>query len=1187
MNRALLHRSGRWSGPLFISLAIALDLSQAGATAQEITRPGRPPTQLTEDERILQLQERDRHRNEAVRLANSGRLDEAVREMEATLVIERQVLGELSDDAAKTLLALAKLHEFREDRDSARKVLRDLLALRELQSNRRDWRVGDARRDLADLDKRTMMTPRERKRLEMARQLHSKGQALRSRQQYTAAEVAMRDAIQTFVALLGEDHPYHAAALNNLGGLYEDMGAYARAEPLYLKALAIWKNTVEEDHPDYARSLNNLGGLYRATGQFAQAEPLYRRALAIKKQSLGEDHPDYARSLNNLGELYRATGEYARAEPLYRHALMIRKRSLGEDHPDYAEGMNNLGMLYQAMGEYVRAEKLLRQALKNLKQAVGEVHPAYACSLSNLGGLYQDIGDYTRAEPIVRRSLEIRKKVFGEDHPAYATGLNNMADLHVAKGDYALAKPLFHQALAITKKAVGGDHPDCATSLCNLGTLYLVTGEQTIAEPLLRRALEIWKQAVGEDHPTYASGLNNLGVLYQEMGDYARAEPLYRRASAIRKQALGEDHPDYASSLTILGSLYQAMGDFARAELCLREALERQTARFHDTASALSERQTLELVGTMNVYLNGYLSVALQTGVRPDALYRWVLDWKGVFGAKLADDPPVGDRPELRPVLEELASIRSRLARLAFTTPGPTRRDAWREQLDRLRERKDDLESELARKSSTYRVRRESARAGPGDVAAALPVGTALVDLMMYWHYGPRQGGKVEVMRERRLLAFIVQRDRPVVCIALGDEQRITSAFRAWGAALVGHDSKVVQESATVLGQLVWEPLQPHLAGARTVLLAPDGLLSVFPFATLPGRMHGSYLIEDVAIGYVGSGREAAALLTAPQNTTSGGFLAAGAIDFTADPGPAGALPPGQHPLVVAARERGGFAPLPGTRAECELARGLFRRAFPDQPAVFLTGDEPTEAELKKRLDGGQWRAVHLGTHGFFSSPTRVAALRAAVRREQPFNGASRSGNAADDAAAFALTPFLRSGVILAGGGRGPDPMQLNELSAAPPAEDGILSAEEVQSLDLRGTELVVLSACETGLGVGHYGQGVLGLQRAFHAAGARAVVASLWKVDDAATSVLMEQFYTNLWSKKMPKLEALRQAQLAVLNDRGLVKARRAELAKHRGIDEKPEKLPNGGRVAPANDRVTRSDPTLWAAFILSGDVQ
>jgi CHAT domain-containing protein len=148
-----------------------------------------------------------------------------------------------------------------------------------------------------------------------------------------------------------------------------------------------------------------------------------------------------------------------------------------------------------------------------------------------------------------------------------------------------------------------------------------------------------------------------------------------------------------------------------------------------------------------------------------------------------------------------------------------------------------------------------------------------------------------------------------------------------------------------------------------------------------------------------------------------------------------------------------------------------------------------------------------------------------------------------------------------------------------------LLTAEEVGGLNLSSCELAVLSACETSLGREAGGEGVLGLQRAFHAAGARTVIASLWKVDDAATSVLMEQFYTNLWVKKLPKLEALRQAQLAVLNDPGLVTKRRSDLAKEREIGETAVKLPKGGGVGAPNAKGTRSDPSLWAAFVLSGD--
>jgi CHAT domain-containing protein len=246
-----------------------------------------------------------------------------------------------------------------------------------------------------------------------------------------------------------------------------------------------------------------------------------------------------------------------------------------------------------------------------------------------------------------------------------------------------------------------------------------------------------------------------------------------------------------------------------------------------------------------------------------------------------------------------------------------------------------------------------------------------------------------------------------------------------------------------------------------------------------------------------------------------------------------------------------------------------------------LTGAKPTEVAVKQQF-GENWRYLHLATHGFFESPARVAALRAGFSSD----GFGLAGvGSSEESASLALAPLLHSGVVLAGAARKTEDLGAGAEGGLSDREDGILTAEEVKSLDLRGADLVVLSACETGLGKLANGQGVMGLQRAFQAAGARAVVASLWKVDDAATTLLMEQFYTNLWSKKMPRLEALRQAQLTVLNNPELVKARRSQLAEQRDIDEKPEKLPEGGRVAPTGESAKRSDPALWAAFVLSGD--
>jgi CHAT domain-containing protein len=177
--------------------------------------------------------------------------------------------------------------------------------------------------------------------------------------------------------------------------------------------------------------------------------------------------------------------------------------------------------------------------------------------------------------------------------------------------------------------------------------------------------------------------------------------------------------------------------------------------------------------------------------------------------------------------------------------------------------------------------------------------------------------------------------------------------------------------------------------------------------------------------------------------------------------------------------------------------------------------------------------------------------------------------------------PLILSGIVLAGANRPPQ----TDAWGAPAGDDGILTAEEVAELELSGAELVVLSACETGLGDVAGGEGVFGLQRAFGLAGARAVIASLWKVDDAATLLLMEEFYANLWQKKLPKLEALRQAQLTVLRNPDQIDQRRQQLDQElarRGLKlDQIKALPNGGKIQG------RSHPALWAAFVLSGDLR
>jgi CHAT domain-containing protein len=903
------------------------------------------------------------------------------------------------------------------------------------------------------------------------------------------------------------------------------MGEYRQALTLYEQARDLTKRLLGEDHPEYATCLNNLAGLYRAMGDYGKALPLYEQARDLRKKLLGEDHPDYARSLNDLARLYRDLGEYRRALPLFEQARDLTKRRLGEDHPEYATCLNNLATLYHDMGDYRQALTLYEQARDLYKRLLGEGHPDYAISLHNLAMLYWDMGDYAKALPLSEQARDLTKRRLGQDHPAYAISLNGLAVLYQAMGEYRQALPLFEQTRDLRKRRLGADHP------------------------------------------AYATSLGNLATLYTAMGDYGKALPLSEQARDLTKRLLGEDHPAYATSLGNLAGLHIASNHYAQAARPATEALTRRRAFLDRTFAALSGRQRLDFLLQHQVYLHYYLSIACETGIAATESYPHVLAWKGAVAARHAEERLALDQPQLQPLLDELRQRRAGLARLARLTPATKEQQAdWRRRFDDMERRKEELETQLAQKSDSFRQYLGLRQATARQVADALPPRTALVEFLEYSHCGPPPEGKGKLKTEGRLLAFVLARGREPVCLQLGPAQPVAQAVRAWRRPLQSSPpGRLDDKAAAELLRRVWRPLQGHLAGATTVLLAPDGALTALPFAALPGAKPGSYLLEEVAIGYVTSGRQLLELAI-DAGRRADGLLAVGHLPYgTAPDAAALALLPGKAAL----------AELPGTRLEVERLARAFRRARPGERVTVLTGAAVDAARLQRELPAGRgrpgYRYLHLATHGFFEPPPDNVVLRRLPG--DPLGAEYRT---------FVRNPMLLSGLVLAGANRDP--------------AKAVLTAEEVSGLDLRGAELVVLSACETGLGKVTRTEGVLGLQRGFHEAGARALAVSLWNVSDAATSVLMEEFYTNLWEGKAPtKLEALRRAQLAVLRDPARVERRRQELRDalaKRGVAEAVLQTRGLGQKAgkpevDAEGGSGRSHPAWWAAFVLSGDIR
>jgi tetratricopeptide (TPR) repeat protein len=941
-------------------------------------------------------------------------------------------------------------------------------------------------------------------------------------------------------AALGEAHPRYAKSLHTLASLHHLRGDYARAEPLFRQASEVIRAALGESHPDYAKNLHALGSLHHLKGDYAQAEPLLRQALQATRAALGESHPDYASSLHDLASLYQSKGDYASAEPLLRRALEVTRAALGESHPDYATNLNNLAVLYESKGDYAQAEPLIRQALEVKYAALGADHPDYAGILNNLASLYQSKGDYLSAEPLLRQAVKVRRAAVGEAHRDYATNLNNLAVLYESKGDYAQAGPLLRQALEVKRAALGEAHPHYASSLNNLARLYMLKGDYASAEPLNREALEVTRAALGEAHPDYAASLNHLAVLYESKGDHASAEPLYRQALDVKRAALGEAHPDYAICLSNLALLLAATRRFQNAwELIVRAAEigDRTVGQFF---SVSSDRQRLAIMKTMRGDLYIALSLLAQSlGRSHEAVATaasLVLRRKALTTEASATQREAvlrGKYHHFAPRLEELTTLKRQLAQTALAGPGPGGLVEQHARLEELQAGIDRMETDLAQRIPEMNIEQYLLAADGRTVAMKLPEGVTLVEFVCfpYVDFGAASAPEQERW-QGRYLAFVLKAGVPhaVRMIDLGEAGPIDRMIDEFRKSLSGPAGRDVTATAAKpnprmaaqmlatglpLRRAVFDPLVQTLGGCSRLLISSDGDLTRLPFGVLPTDDHRP-LLDDLAISYLSSGRDVLRFGIAATGQPTAPLIAADPdFDFGGDRGPGAvtvAASSGRRSRDLDGSLRFPINRLEGTRREGEQIARMLRV----QP--WLEGNL-LEARLKRECRSP--RILHIATHGFFLEDQH-RELREYVRRFGLHDQLTDEGQRMLDE--VPENPMLRSGLILAG----VNTWHRDGKQPLPGIEDGLLTAEDVTGLDLLATELVVLSACDTGLGEVRTGEGVFGLQRAFILAGAKTLVMSLWKVPDQQTQELMVDFYRRLLAGD-GKAEALRQAQLAM----------------------------------------------------------
>ena len=907
---------------------------------------------------------------------------------------------------------------------------------------------------------------------------------------------------------LGPEHPDVAASLNNLASLHWSKGEWDKAMPLHQRALAIREKALGPEHPDVAQSLYNLANLHVRKGEWDNAMPLYQRALAILEKALGPEHPDVATSLHNLAVLHDSKGEWDTAMRLEQRGLAIREKALGPEHPDVAASLYNLANLHVRKGEWDKAMALHQRALTIWEKALGPEHPHVALSLDSLAVLHFRKGEWDKAMRLGQRGLAIREKALGPEHPHVAASLGNLANVHVRKGEWDKAMRLEQRGLAIREKALGPEHPDVALSLENLANLHVRKGEWDKAMPLYQFALAIMEKALSPEHPDVATLLHNLADLHVRKGEWDKAMRLEQRALVIREKALGPNHPRVAGSLHNLATLEWARGaiDQAMARYqAQNEAREAHFALVMATEAATTQRKFLSRSARE---LDTVITFALDAANRRagQVAYTTLAQRKGrvldsMTSALAALRTRLG--PDDARLLDEYRGNRSQYAALLLRGAAPMPEDMYKALLDNLTRRAEELERDIGKRSVEFREWRQPI--GLADIQAALPGDAVLIEWIQYQPYRHGLYKDDEQYGPPRYAVAIVRARGAPEWLDLGPAAPIDAAVTELRRALSAQLA-TVKDAARAVDALVMAPVRQRLAGKPSgLILAPDSALDLIPFGALVDEQ-GRYLLERHAITYLTSGRDLVRASGRAQPRSPGVIVANPRFDR-----------PDAEPVRT-------FLPLDGTAGEARLVKAHF-------PAASVLSGQSASPEAVQAVRGPAF--LHIATHGYFDS--------------LPCGDAP--------AASPASNPMLDSGLALAGA----NACQLGDGKAEPDAQprDGLLTALELAALDLHGTRLAVLSACDTGLGASEIredpkwstgrGQGLYGLRRALVLAGAETQLVSLWRVDDASTRDLMSAYYQKL-AQGQPRGEAMRQVQLA---------------------------------MARGNER---SHPYFWASFILSG---
>lgn len=868
------------------------------------------------------------------------------------------------------------------------------------------------------------------------------------------------------------------------------------------KALSVTKTNKAERSKYAAFSHKQIAEIYFRKGDYDNAINRFQLDLEITKEAEGPESRNYASALNNISVMLQMLGKYEEALPYLQESLALKEKTLGKEDSSYAYTLNNLGQISQSLGKYIQAEEYYLTALELKRKTIGEDNASYGISLMNLAILQMTLNNYDLAIPNFKKSAEILEKHLGSDNLETIKAIFQIGTSLVAIGQIEESKQYIARAEKLMQNSNLQSDPKYAEALYYSGINHWFSGNLQKAEASFLQSKSIVEKRFGNSYPLYSDCLNNLGVISRIQGNQAKSKEYLSEALQIRKVIFGAKHSMYANTLHNYAGILNDIGNFKEAKQIYVESFDIYLYLINNFISFLSESEKAAFYFAFKErfeMMNNFVLMRYEKD--PDLLsvmYSLWIDTKAFLLKETQRSREEifekGDET-IKRKFKEWRDVKSRIAGFLSYRQAIAAKEQI--MIDSLIRKADGLERELSRHSADFAKDINRKTATWRDVQKSLKKGESAIEIIRVEYFDMKWTDTVYYM------ALIVKpetKNNPEF-VLLKNGYSLEKGF------LNNYQKRIkFKIDDNFSHEIYWKKIADKLVGINKVYISLDGVYNKININTLL-KDDGKYVLDDLEIVVLTntadlllekskkSSKKDAALIGFPsyriENSSSKDIKE---TEFTFPE-------PDKKRIYGLLGSYGRITELPETGVEINEIKSILEK---DSWNVFTLERNYANKSKIKELDSP--RILHIATHGYFLDDPQDSARKILY-------GA--------DVAKATKSPLLRSGLILAGA---ENYLENNKMDYDVYG-NGMLTAMETANLKLEGTELVVLSACETGLGVVQNGEGVYGLQRAFQSAGAHSLIMSLWKVDDLTTRELMIALYEN-WKDGRTLSQAFNLAQ-------------------------------------------------------------